>query len=291
MPWVIRSSLWDKSWALIQALLLHIGVVVFIYFGTTWQSKAREIPPPKMIIQATLVGDQLNHNRRDKQAAERTAKNRRKRQIAKDRIEKKRREEQQNKRETEKKRQELKKRNALKAAELIKREQQNKALKKKRDEKEKQLVDIRQQREKAEKQRKLEEQRLAQLEQQRIANDKKQLAKLEKQRLDQLIAYEANQQQQAQLATLEQQYIAVLQATITSRWKRPPSVMQIDCKVQISQIPGGEVINVAIMSPCRTDEITKRTIVAAVNRSSPLPYRGFEKVFSRQIILNFRHPQ
>ena len=45
----------------------------------------------------------------------------------------------------------------------------------------------------------------------------------------------------------------------------------------------------SVVAPCNGDELTKRSLEAAVLRAQPLPYRGFESVFQREISFNFRY--
>jgi colicin import membrane protein len=59
--------------------------------------------------------------------------------------------------------------------------------------------------------------------------------------------------------------------------------------LRIAQIPGGEVISVTVGSPCNADQATRNSIEQAVLRATPLPYRGYEEVFQRNINFNFRY--
>ena len=69
------------------------------------------------------------------------------------------------------------------------------------------------------------------------------------------------------------------------------TVSAVRCTVRIVQIVGGEVLSATVLPSCRADEATKRSMEAAVLRAQPLPYRGFEKVFQRQIDFNFCYPE
>jgi colicin import membrane protein len=57
----------------------------------------------------------------------------------------------------------------------------------------------------------------------------------------------------------------------------------------VVQIPGGEIIDASIVSPCNADAATRRSITAAVMRVGNLPYQGYEDVFERQITFVFRY--
>jgi colicin import membrane protein len=43
-----------------------------------------------------------------------------------------------------------------------------------------------------------------------------------------------------------------------------------------------------VSSPCNADELTRRSIEAAVMKAQPLPYDGFQSVFTRQVRFTFR---
>ena len=59
------------------------------------------------------------------------------------------------------------------------------------------------------------------------------------------------------------------------------------CPVEIVQIPGGQVISAKVLPSCPFNDVARASVEHAVLRSSPLPYKGFEKQFSRDIIFNF----
>ena len=83
-------------------------------------------------------------------------------------------------------------------------------------------------------------------------------------------------------------YIAALQNAITQNWLRPDNIPDgVVCPVEIIQIPGGQVISAKVLPSCPFNEIGKHSVEAAVLRSSPLPYKGFEDQFSRRIVFNF----
>lgn len=90
-------------------------------------------------------------------------------------------------------------------------------------------------------------------------------------------------------AGLAARYAAALQAAIVAKWTRPDSIPAgAVCRLVIRQLPGGEVMDVQVSSPCAYDEQGRRSIEAAVLKAQPLPYQGFEAVFSRNLTLNFR---
>ena len=86
-------------------------------------------------------------------------------------------------------------------------------------------------------------------------------------------------------------YGAALQNAITPNWYRPDNIPDgTHCPVEIRQIVGGQVIDVKVLPSCPLDDLGRHSVEAAVRRSSPLPYKGFEKVFQRDITLDFVVP-
>lgn len=88
---------------------------------------------------------------------------------------------------------------------------------------------------------------------------------------------------------LRARYAAALQAAILEKWTRPDTVpLGALCKLRIRQLPQGNVISAEVIEPCAYDEQGRRSIEAAVLKAQPLPYAGFESVFSRDLTVNFR---
>ncbi|MFN7136701.1 MAG: protein TolA [Thermomonas sp.] len=87
---------------------------------------------------------------------------------------------------------------------------------------------------------------------------------------------------------LQARYAAALQQAIARQWTRPDSVpLGQRCRLTIHQIPGGEVTSVDISPGCPYDALGRRSVEVAVLKASPLPYAGYESVFSRILELNF----
>jgi colicin import membrane protein len=85
------------------------------------------------------------------------------------------------------------------------------------------------------------------------------------------------------------QYIARLSARIQNAWIKPPSARAgLDCIVNITQIPGGEVTG-AKVSQCNGDAAARQSIENAVLRASPLPPPPDPALFQRNIAIHF-HP-
>lgn len=84
-------------------------------------------------------------------------------------------------------------------------------------------------------------------------------------------------------------YTKALTDAIRSNWTQPDNVSSLQvCKIMIRQIPGGEVVDAQVDPSCPYDEQGRRSVEAAVLKAQPLPYRGFESVFSRTLTINFR---
>lgn len=83
------------------------------------------------------------------------------------------------------------------------------------------------------------------------------------------------------------QYLAAIQNAVTQNWLRPDNMPSVPCVVHIVQIPGGDVLSAKVDASCPYDEAGRRSIENAVLRAQPLPYKGFESVFSRQVDFTF----
>ncbi len=87
---------------------------------------------------------------------------------------------------------------------------------------------------------------------------------------------------------LAAKYAAALQEAILRNWTRPETVpLGQRCRLNIRQLPGGEVVDVQVSPSCPYDELGRRSVEAAVLKAQPLPYAGFETVFQRNLTLNF----
>lgn len=152
-----------------------------------------------------------------------------------------------------------------------------------------QLDDIRRQREQAQQRRELEEQRLAQLVDQQRADVADRQRQNEAERMQDLLERE-NAQRAGTGGTqndLRSRYFFAITQQVQQNWLRPDSTRPpIRCSIRIAQIPGGDVIDVSFVGQCNTDELTRRSIEAAVRRA-PLPYAGYESVFTRNITFDF----
>ena len=85
------------------------------------------------------------------------------------------------------------------------------------------------------------------------------------------------------------QYVLAIQRAVESNWTRPDNIPPgATCRVVITQLPGGDVMNAQVDPSCPYDEQGKRSVEAAVLKAQPLPYAGFESVFRRRLNFTFR---
>ena len=153
-------------------------------------------------------------------------------------------------------------------------------LKKEQDRKKK-MEEIRKKRIESEKRVKQEEENLRQL-----------AEKIKQEEKDDLPIAVSNQDGPSEYSKL-QQLMALYQSSVissvTRQWNKPPSsIKNLVCHVRVRQIPGGGVVDAQISSPCNASAIVKKSIIDAIRKADPLPYKGFEKVFSRQATFIFK---
>jgi colicin import membrane protein len=286
------ESFGDKLRAYLLAALVHLGVVALLFAGLLWTTTSRPISLPGPVIEAELVGISAAPKpsaSRPPRPAPKSAppqpapappkppepKPQPPSQVQnQDRIERE------------------------KVAELAQQKAEDaKRAEEERHRQEQVLLD-QQQREERNRM-----QQLAQIRKEREAADRK--ARLEKQKLEQLKdlakakpapAQPVPEAEQAKSGTngnddsLQAQYFAAIQNAVTENWLRPDSALPgLRCMLRIVQIPGGDVIGVQLSNPCNADPQTRDSIEQAVKRASPLPYKGYEKAFQRQIDFNFTY--
>ena len=161
----------------------------------------------------------------------------------------------------------------------------------------------------------LDEQRRQQQEQQKQREIQQQLAKIQaerakakreadlaEQKLQQIADWKAQQASDTAASNaspppgnpnadnaLRSRYAAALTQAIRSNWSRPDNVPPtVKCVINITQLPGGKVIDVQVSPSCPYDALGKRSVETAVLKAQPLPYAGFESVFSRELKLSFQ---
>jgi colicin import membrane protein len=83
-------------------------------------------------------------------------------------------------------------------------------------------------------------------------------------------------------------YISAINATARANWNTAQIPAQTRCKIELTQIRGGEVIDVAFLA-CPLDAVGRESIERALFKT-PMPYAGFEAVFQRKVSLTFCYP-
>lgn len=87
---------------------------------------------------------------------------------------------------------------------------------------------------------------------------------------------------------LRDSYIARLRNRIQSAWIKPPSAsVGLDCLVEVTQIPGGDVTG-ARVTQCNGDAAARQSIENAVYRASPLPEPPDPALFERNFVFRFK---
>lgn len=80
----------------------------------------------------------------------------------------------------------------------------------------------------------------------------------------------------------------LIRAKIESQWRRPPTAQPgIECEVQVTQVPGGEVVAVRILA-CNGDAAVRQSIEIAVMSASPLPPPPDPSLFERNLVVVFK---
>lgn len=82
-------------------------------------------------------------------------------------------------------------------------------------------------------------------------------------------------------------YRFAIAQSIRRNWSVPASAgPETRCSVRVTQLPGGEIVGVNILSCNSDDAALKRSVEAAIHRSSPLPEPSDPDLFDRNLRLN-----
>lgn len=86
-------------------------------------------------------------------------------------------------------------------------------------------------------------------------------------------------------------YMFAISQEIQRNWSPPASASpDLVCVVDVRQLAGGDIVGVKIVS-CPGDEAVKRSVEAAIYRSSPLPEPSDPDLFTPLLELSLRPPQ
>ena len=272
------------------AVGVHVLMVALVILGTMDWQPFRKQQPTAISIEAVIVDTgEIKRQRDAARQAQEMQDRRRQRDEELKRQKDREREEQDAAERRRRELEEQRKREAQDRLQALRLERERK-LEDERLKQQRELEQVREQREAAERQRKIEEERLKQLEAQRN-RDLREQQRLQQEAMRQRQAdEEARAFRAGQMADLQTQYIATIAAVVTDNWLRPPTAQAgLKCTVKVVQIPGGEVISSSLVGRCNGDEATRRSILAAVDRTGVLPYRGFEDVFQREIEFIFTY--
>lgn len=302
--------------ALSFSVLMHLALVAMLSFSFGWRHfNPASAPAAPLAIEATVVDESLIQGELDRlaaiDAARIEAEDRRQRELdrqaAAARAEREREQERLAQLERQSEQAEAEARVAAERRERQRLETETAQAAEKR-----QLAELEQARfaenerlAKLERARKEEEQRLAELaEQRRIqaaeAAERERKARLAAERERAEAARKAEAEEQLRLAMAEErarrdavdsgllgEYQELIRQRIVRNWSQPPSARPgLKCELLVTQIPGGDVTDVEIVS-CNGDAAVLRSIEAAVYKASPLPPPGDPRLFERKVRVFF----
>ena len=288
--------------ALALAVLVHLAGFGMLWLGSLdWQPRK---PPPVAAFMLVDTAPQIEAQRHQQETRQREQEAERQALAAQQRLEQAEREEQarqqalaadqqreraerdraaaleqQRQQQLERERAAARQADAQRQAEQSRRDAEQQRMR--------ELEDLRRQRQQAEVERQQQEQRMADLAERRETERREveAAAAAERLRLAQLQA-----EQTERRAALGDEYADTIAELVRRNWIRPPTTRPgVLCNVRVVQIPGGEIIDQAIVGACNADEATRRSILAAVERTANLPYRGYEDVFEREINFAFSY--
>jgi colicin import membrane protein len=85
----------------------------------------------------------------------------------------------------------------------------------------------------------------------------------------------------------QDQYIAMIKSHVERQWIKPPGIpAQMECDVDVRQVPGGEVTSVHF-GMCSASAVVRQSIEDAVYRASPLPAPPSPDLFAPLVTLVF----
>jgi len=285
------ESIGDKTRAFIYALLVHLACIAVMFVGLLWTKAAAPISVPGPIIEAELIGPSAAPKpvaARPKPAPPKPVEKPPEKppeppppQPAEppktDAIEREKIAEIA-----------LQKAEQEKRAEEEKRKREQTLLEDQQRERLKQIEDIKRQREAAEKKRKLEQEKLAQL--QDLSKQKPEKAPPQKAQPQVAEAEQAKTGTNGNDTGLLAEYSAAIINVVKLNWNRPDNAQPgLRCTLNVIQLPGGDVMSVKAVAPCNADQVTRASIEEAVTKAQPLPYKGYEKVFRRDLTFIFTY--
>ena len=92
----------------------------------------------------------------------------------------------------------------------------------------------------------------------------------------------------SQTSDLKDAYLAAIQNTLKQNWLGAANIPAgQECLLHIVQSVGGDILSAKVDPSCPYDDAGKKSVEDAAIRAGQLPYKGFEKVFTRNIDMKF----
>lgn len=259
------------------SILLHAGIVAALAWGL-WHFEREPPPPQQLAIEATVVDARSlsSGERREQQERERRAQLER---AARERADAQARAQEARRRAKA----EAEQRAEAERQAAANREAERQAQARRREEAERRT------REDAERRAALERAAAERAAAARAAVEARQRAEREAREVELRRGIEAEERARTAAASgLRAQWVAQIAARIQRAWIQPPAARPgIDCVLHMTQVPGGEVVNVRI-GECNGDAAVRQSIEAAAYRASPLPSPPDPALFERNLEVRFR---
>jgi colicin import membrane protein len=304
----------DHFGAVSLSVLLHVAIGLAMVFGLTLgRARVARAPQPSAIEvvmvsedPTAVVAARLEAQRREQQ------------RLEEQRIESERREQERVEREREQQRRlaaerEAEARRAEQARVELEQQQREEAERiavererREAEEAERREAERLAEQQRLEEERRREEERLAEerrleeerrREEERLAEQRRQeeARRAQEERERQLMEAELQAALTAEQELMEarrsgefDRYVRQIQTAIEQAWIPPASAREgLECIVNVTQIPSGDVITVDI-GRCNGDEAVRRSIEAAVLRASPLPTPEIAALFNRNLQVIFK---
>jgi colicin import membrane protein len=265
----MKSFIRENTSDLKYSLAGH-GVLLLVVSWNLILMPAPSTQPLQLAIEATVI-DVSEIRRREEEAQQNQRALERKKQQAED---------------TRRKQQE---------ADRLKKEEARIAEQRRKEEKELDLRKEQQRKEEqaraAEQKRKDDAERIRQAEERKRDEAERQRVKAEQELREAELARELEAEEQ-RLAAISSgklaEYLAMIGDRVERNWVQPASARPgVECVVHVTQIPGGEVVNVRV-GACNGDTAVVRSIEAAVFSASPLPLPANPSLFDRNLRFTFK---
>jgi len=277
------------------AVLVHVVFLAILLLGFQWEDKPSSRPKVN-VIDAVVVDearvlaelDKLKKLEQRKDDADKAREKKLKREekrladLKKKKTEEQRRlkKEREKRKREEKRTKELEKTKKAETEKLNKLKTEQKRVEKKRLDEQQRLDQLRKD-EVDRAKKKQEQKRKAEIERQRLESERA----LQEQLAAEQQLLEAESERQAQ--GVVDKYIEIIKQKVTRNWLRPAASKKgLACKVLVRLIPGGEVVEVRIISSSG-DASFDRSVETAVLKASPLPLPPDPLLFERFRELKF----